>query len=510
MPRFGMAGSGVPLLPAPQRREIRRETLAAFRRYAEMVFYLRPKLRSIAFCLRDGYPGIEHDFRYSCDETPLMQHSCGEGASWCSRCEGWDNFLPWSAWLEDWNERYGNAEAFLAYCAGVHLTPYAVARRGPQVGLARLLSRWGAPWGLTKHFRGSAPDLEIVATPLRPWFEPDEVIALATTPSEAASPLFDAVYAAPLADAPRLTLALQLTAEADPRGAYITEAVAAKKLDHGSELLVAHRADWLGPLRLVAQVDRAAFYGGFPEALAVYFANHDAVAASANHRAWATVTQLEFLDPRDFPLRRGSFIEDIQPITPAMKSLQMLSGVRSRGISSLEDLTMQLGVWFLEVTCESVDELERLLRVRCLVELDSLVLGLRFPLRPEADIWDRLWTRAPWSTTLHRLTVRIDSHLALWSRTRAQPGAELYYYDSVGSFSFRASEAGTFSSARCYERSRSVDRTIELLAQLPSLDSFELEHAPRCPLSNQERCVLARELARVHPQARLQITARAK
>lgn len=499
-----MTGRVVPLLPAAKRREIRRETLASFERYAEMVFRLRPKLRSIAFCLRQGYSGIEHDFRYSCEETPLMQHSCFEGSSWCDYCERWDDFLPWTAWLKGWDERPGNAEAFMAYCQDVHFTPYAVART-PRSVLARAMSRWGVHWGLARLARRLSPRIEIVATPLRPWFEPDEVIPLVATPSEASDPLFDAVYAEPSADAPKLTLAMQLTAEANPRGPYITEAVAARKLDHKSDMLVAHRAEWLGPLRLVADPTQAAFGRGFPEALAVCFADHDVVAASANHRAWATVTQLEFLDPKEFPLRKGTFIEDLQPITPAMKSLQVLTGVRSRGISSLESLTTELGVWHLEVALASSDDLERLLRVRCLTGLNSLWLELRFPLRPEADIWDRLWTRAPWGTTLSNLTLRIDSDLELWSRTRAQLGAELHCYDAVGAFYIRASKVGAFSSARCHETTRSFDRTIELLTRLPPLELFELEHSPRNPPNDEELASLTRDLARVHPQARLHV-----
>jgi len=308
-----------------------------------------------------------------------------------------------------------------------------------------------------------------------------------------------------------LALAQQLTAEGDPRGAYIIEQLAANKLDFGSDMLRAHRADWLGPLRPVTKLAGAAFSQGFPEAIEVCFANYAATLACANHPAWATVTQLEFLDPRKFPVRQGIFIEDLQPITTAMKSLEMLSGVRASGICSLESLTTPLSkVWYLEVTLESSDDLERLLRVQCLTELDTLCLELQFPLRPDAEIWERLWTRAPWQKTLLSLTLRTDTHLELWSRTHARLGTELNYRDSTAWFHFQATEAGAFSRVRCQEWTRSFDHTIELLARLPSLDLFRLEHAPSNPVSHEDMETLRRELARIHPQAELQVTVRGR
>ncbi|WP_437713192.1 hypothetical protein WMF45_46015 [Sorangium sp. So ce448] len=485
--------AGVALLPVEQRRAIRAETLASFRRFAETVLRLRPRLRSIAFQVRRGFRGIQHGLRYACDATPPAEHRCGDASSWCNFCEVWDDYLPWTSWLKGWDERPGNAEAFLAYCKDdVTFTTYALVRRARGNFLSRCLK-------LT-----DPVSVEIVAPLLQPWFEPDGAIDQIVRSSAELRPWLDAVYATPAERAPKRALAERLVAAGDPRGAYIVEQLGTGGLDRGkTSALGAHWAEWLGPLRVVVGPSGMAFSEGFPEVVSACFASDAAVAACAEDPAWSTVEQLELLDPRDFPLREGVFIDDIQPITRAMKSLQVLDGVRSSGLRSLEALGTELPLWRLGAKLASTDDLERLLRVQCLPELTSLDLEIEFSMVPESTVWKQLWDLAPWGRTLTDLTVRVVAHLELWSSAPARPGVRLIHSDSAGWLELEASEGGKFANARFRARMRDLDGLIERLSRLPSLEQVELDLGQGALMSADEQAAFEHALARIHPAARL-------
>ncbi len=474
-----VGSSWVPLLPVAERRALRAEMVASFRVFAETVFRLRPRLRSVAFQIRRGFEGIEFGLRYACDPTPPAEHRCGDSRTFCDKCEVWDDFLPWTSWLKDWSGRSGNAEAFLAYCDCGTFTTYAIARR-------------------RRFFR--AVDIEVVAQLREPWFEPDDAIDQVVPLAPGLRPWFDAVYRSPADPASRRAVAERMVALGDSRGAYILEQLVAGRLDWGeTSLLREHFAEWLGPLGIAAAQAGSAFHAGFPLVLQVCFASDAAVTACAEAPAWATVEQLELLDPRDYPVRPGVFIEDRQPITSAMKSLQMLSGVRSSGLRSLEALTISLPLWHLEVKLASTEDLERLLRLECLPALTCLTLVFEFAFLPEDSVWERLWARAPWCQTLSDLTVQVIAHLERWSLARARLGVTLIQRDSGGCLELMADSRGEFTHARFHTWTGAVERPPKLLSEILTIKELKIVPLSRVSLSENDRAVAAENVARLRP-----------
>ncbi|MCX5743650.1 MAG: TIGR02996 domain-containing protein [Proteobacteria bacterium] len=109
--------------------------------------------------------------------------------------------------------------------------------------------------------------------------------------------LFDAVWAAPDDDAPRLVLADFLTERGDPRGEFIMLqlAHAAGALDAAGkkrekELLKRHKKLWLGPIGVLMQPHALRFERGF---LVTCFLEPNAAleATLGNHPAWSTIRE---------------------------------------------------------------------------------------------------------------------------------------------------------------------------------------------------------------------------
>jgi hypothetical protein len=484
-------GEPVPLLPLEARRAIRTEALSHFRRYARALFQLRPEYHSIGFQVRRPWlsEGIEYGLRFSREATPPLEECKCQGGNACHECEVWDDFLEWTAWLHDWNARPGHAEAFLAYCPHGTYATYAIARRGKVYD--------------------SEVAVEVLATIVQPWFEPDDAVAQVPPVAAELRPFYAAVHASPNSVAAKRALGEQLQSFGLAHGRYVLEQLGRSGLDHGEQsLLGTHWAQWLGALRVAVGREGLAFAEGFPCAVEACFTNHPASTACAQDPAWACVEQLELLDPRELALRPGVSIEDVQPITAAMSSLQMISGVRSSGLSSLANLQARLPAWSLAAKLCSVQDLETLLRIRCLPELTDLDLDVALAWVPEPTAWERLWGEAPWGRTLKRLRVSVRDHLATWSRRRARPRTELHYHEpEVGILYLQADEAGSFTQARCLYWSGTLEPWLLRLADLPPLAALQMEPSPRGsvagrprPLpSEEQKLAFVRAVAERHP-----------
>jgi uncharacterized protein (TIGR02996 family) len=145
----------------------------------------------------------------------------------------------------------------------------------------------------------------------------------ATKAKGSISALFDAVYAAPDDDAPRLVLADALLEQGDERGELIQLQIARARggltpaqADREDELLTADRlAQWGQPL---SNGGRCHFERGFPSTVTCY----KTVRRVAGERAWATVVAVEGLS--EVPQKDALHLLD-QPVMEGVRTVRRLS-----------------------------------------------------------------------------------------------------------------------------------------------------------------------------------------
>lgn len=294
-------------------------------RYAKKVFTTKPQLRSVMMSVAqywsDEADDAVHAFAVASERaTPLWPHVCSE-TSWdddppepiageiCESC-GDLGYFPC-------DDNGSSIPVFEPYChedgsqeesMAENYTPFAVARRTDD--------------GVAIEFVG------MLHRPENQMLEPAEreTARQQAKPFDArAQELFLEVCANAADDGPRRVLADYLIEQADPRGEYLSLALA--ELDQeGRErreaLLEEHRWSWLHPLGSVIPKMHARFERGLPVSVDAEIGSDD-LAVVEHALAWGSVERLHFLPgTADF-------------VSPAMRALREVGPLGSSGLSRL-------------------------------------------------------------------------------------------------------------------------------------------------------------------------------
>jgi uncharacterized protein (TIGR02996 family) len=199
-----------------------------------------------------------------------------------------------------------------------------VLERGT-VALEKLRKRH--PEGAPDAPEGSKVTLEAIASEIEA-LPKDLVPRSLDTSKKGVEELLAEVFEHPDDDDLRLVLADALQLRQDPRGELIALQIARHRTQpqpppsaREVALLRRHRKDWLGPLVTAVRPAEAVFARGFLETCQVRFKNAQHARADGDHREWATV-------------RSVSFVNHAR-VTPAMRSLRSVIGLGHAGLLAL-------------------------------------------------------------------------------------------------------------------------------------------------------------------------------
>lgn len=468
--------------------QTRDEILAELRTMAVDLFARNPKARSVMLSVaqywNDEADDATHSYLVASErDTPCWPHDCddagteefsvtGESCSYCGSELGY---------LESWDDNGMSIVGFAAYCHehGSQEEPT------PECYL---------PYAIARRTEGGV-EIEIVGALLRPW---DELLPMpAREKSKARARPFDARAITLLAEcagddlAPRRVLADYLLEQEDPRGEYISLALAedldADSIARRDALFAEHHWSWIAPLPDVVPAGGARFEHGLLAHAEVWAPSDEAVAAVRGAPVWATVRSVRYLG------------EDGRCVLhPTMRALREVSNAR---LPTLE--TLARGEWPIERLHAILDDapaIEKLASARGLSRLCELtfVTARRDDARVETAL-SRL-RAAAWWKQLASLTV-----LAPFEKTRellaTEVGvprfaiAEVYYGDRPAGWQFALDRTGSeprlLVSLAGYSARSNRATLAEHLDQLVDVRTY-LVRSPRWQPNEDDVAVLSR------------------
>ncbi len=369
------------------------------RDYALKVFALRPELKSIMLAVAQYWADEADDAVHaymvgSARDVPKWPHDCPEGSDGepihGEECEYCREEFEWMPFDDNGSAIVG----FAAYCHGEgsqeepqdqNYLPYAIVHRPDE---------------------DEEPRIEIVGHVLRGYDEiPDDTNDATHPPATLdarARELFDLACASPTDDGPRRVLADYLLEHDDPRGEYISLALADDLDDEAiarrDALLAEYAFSWMYPLVSVATpAPLSRFERGLLTHVEIYTRDFEAIAKVAGSPVWRSVESITIL-PDSYDL-----------VDPEMIALRRLGPIGTQGLQALADHT-----WNIEELAVGLDDSadwSRLVALNTLPRLRALTISGRHlptPYYPAFDTESELVT-APWWPQLRKLTVLAPS-----------------------------------------------------------------------------------------------------